>query len=99
VREKPKGATSGRRAKPLSVVRDSGAGQTPEAAARRAGPPLRAGRLPTVPNGKWVQSGGNAPMTASKENAPKGESHERCRREKKPARIRRAKTATRVVKP
>jgi len=52
-----------------------------------------------VQNGKWVRSGGNAPITASQENAPKGKSHERCRRETKPARIRRAKAATRGAKP
>jgi len=37
-REKPKGATSGSRAKHTWVVRDSWKGQSPETAARQAGP-------------------------------------------------------------
>jgi len=37
-REKPKGATSGSRTKHTWVARDSGKGQSPEAAARQAGP-------------------------------------------------------------
>jgi len=98
-REKPKGATSGRRANHLPIARDSGAGQNPEAAACRAGPPHPCGEFTDGKNGRWARSGGNAPITASKENAPKGKSHERCRRETKPARVRRAKAAQRVAKP
>jgi len=37
-REKPKGASSGRYAKHMLAVRDSGEGQNPGTAARRAGP-------------------------------------------------------------
>lgn len=40
-RVKPKGATSARRANPPPVARDSRKGQSPETAARWAGPPLR----------------------------------------------------------
>jgi hypothetical protein len=40
-RAKPKGASSGRRAKPRLIARDSRKGQSPETAARWAGLPLR----------------------------------------------------------
>jgi hypothetical protein len=40
-RAKPKGAASGRQVNPRPVARDSRKGQSPETAARWAGPPLR----------------------------------------------------------
>jgi hypothetical protein len=46
-REKPKGASGVRQANHQPIARDSAAGKNPGAAARRAGPPLRAGRLLT----------------------------------------------------
>jgi len=89
-RAKPKGAASGRRTNPVSAARDSRKGQSPETAARWAGPPLRGGGITDGLNGTWVLPRRKAADTFREEKAPQGESHERRRREKKPARARRA---------
>jgi len=98
-RRKPRGAASGRCAKHMSFARDSRKGQSPETAARRAGPaPSGVGYT-----GESTVSGfirlerGRIPFAEG--NAPKGESQERCWRETKPARIRREQTVERVAKP
>jgi hypothetical protein len=95
---KPKGASSCWRPKPTPATRDSREGQSPETAARRAGPLLRSGSNGGR-NGRWVLPDGNVPATSREEKAPKGESQERCRHETRPARARRAETAERVTKP
>jgi hypothetical protein len=46
-RAKPKGASGGHRTNPAAVARDSRKGQSPEAAARWAGPPPRRREKPT----------------------------------------------------
>jgi hypothetical protein len=58
-RAKPKGATSGRCAKHIPVARDSRKGQSPETAARRAGPCTSCVRVYRRVNGRWVLPDGN----------------------------------------
>jgi len=70
------------------AARDSRKGQSPETAARQAGP--RAfGREGIRAGGTVCGFGrfGNEPDTFREEKAPKGKSQERCRCETKPARV------------
>jgi len=71
------------------VVRDSWKGQSPEIAARQAGPRASAWGY----TDEWTVCGfirvGNDAVTFREEKAPKGESQERCRYETRLARHRR----------
>jgi hypothetical protein len=80
-------------------TRDSRKGKSPEAAATRAGSPLRRLVNRAEKTARGCIRAEIAPETFREEKAPKGESHERCRRETKPARARREETARRVAKP
>jgi hypothetical protein len=89
-RAKPKGAASLRITNTDPPARDSRKGQSPETAARWAGPARLVG--PGSPTGQTVcgcDRCGNAPATFREEEAPKGESQERRRCETKPAGARR----------
>jgi hypothetical protein len=86
-RVKPKGASSGWRAKHTSVVRDSRKGQSPGTAAHRAGPHALVCGYIGERNGRWVLPVRKRPDTFRKEKAPKGKSQERRRCETKPARV------------
>jgi len=85
-RVKPKGASGGGRTNPAVPARDSRKGQSPEAAARWAGPGASAPGNTDGRNGVWVHPRGNAVDTFREEKAPKGESQERCRHETRLAR-------------
>jgi hypothetical protein len=80
------------------AARDSRKGQSPGAAARRAGLVLRH-RVYWREKRHVGPLGGKPPGTFREEKAPKGESHERRRYETRPARDRREETVKRVAKP
>jgi hypothetical protein len=86
-RAKPKGATGGRRAKPMLGRSERSEGLKPGNRGPRDRPSAPAEGIPV---GATV--GGCicavTPRDLLRCQAPKGESHERCRRETKPARIR-----------
>lgn len=87
-RVKPKGASSGRRAKHTLGRQGLSEGSNP----RNRGSPsrpshLRMRRYTGERNGRWVLPAGNGPDTFCEEKAPKGESQERCRYETRPARV------------
>jgi hypothetical protein len=87
-RGKPRGATSGWHAKHMLAARDSRRGQSPETAARRAGPGVSISGINGEINGMWVHPGAdNASGTLRVEKAPKGESQERCQYEIRLARV------------
>jgi len=71
-RVKPKGAASGCRTNPAVVARDSGQGESPEAAARWAGPPFRRRENRRDKTACGFIRGGNAAGTCREEEAPKG---------------------------
>lgn len=80
-------------------ARDSRKGQSPEAAARGAGPTSADVGSNRGRNGEWVHRGGNGAITLGEGNAPESETQERCRDETSPARQRGEKTAVGVAKP
>jgi len=89
-REKPKGATSGRRPKP-TLGRQGLAGwvKAQKSQLIEPAPESSDARVYRWVNDMWVLPSRKRPVTICEEKAPKGESHERCRYETRLARPRR----------
>jgi len=88
-REKPKGATSGRRTKHTSNRQGLSKGSKPRNCGSSSRPPHFGVWVYRRVNSMWVLPSRKRPVTFREGKAPKGESQERCRYEKRPTRLRR----------